>query len=276
MIYEHVDYKLALKARFKEAREAKSALTLKSAATKVGVQPTYLSRCLNDESSHLSEDHLYSMARLLKMEPAETDYLLLLRQYATTQNRHRRERLFARIETERQGPLAKVDQQKWDAQTLLQETQYLFNPFCVLVHVALWSDDIRKNPRGLCSSLGISTDALKEILKTLHAREYIVVDDEDTFKVREVKDRRPHFGREHPLMRTHQATLKTALNSRLAQTSEEDKTSFLATFTLADEHIEKVRARFKEFLGDVEKISTEPTRNREHLYQMSFDLLKWL
>jgi uncharacterized protein (TIGR02147 family) len=279
-LFSHVDYKSALKQSFKEARTKKSALTLKSVAAKVGVQATYLSRCLNDEKSHLSEDHLYSMARLLKLAPGETDYLLLLRSYATTQDEHRRERIFSKIEAQRRKPLSHVEEQQWDPQDLREETSYLFNPICLIVHASLFIDEHKKNPRALCSAVGITVQNLKEILRLLAAREYIVLSEDDPFKVLEVKARSPHFGREHPLTRTHQATLKTALNSRLSQTSEEEKETFLATFTMDDERFEKVRQLFKDFLGSVQKISMDdpkgPRKPTEHVYQMSFDLLKWL
>jgi hypothetical protein len=197
-----------------------------------------------------------------------------LRSHATSQIAKRREALFEKIDSIRKKHLASADQVEWDPQRLQDEVAFLFSPLSSVVRVALFIKEYEKNPRALCSPLGISVSMLKEVLQILHSSEYIVLADDDPFKILEVKNRFPHFGREHPLTRAHQAISKTALLSRLSQTSEEEKESLLFTFTMDDAGFKKVRDEFKAFVAQVQKVAT--ASKHKNLYQMSFDFVKWL
>lgn len=273
-VYAYTDYKSAIKETLREIRKVKASVTLKSVATRLSIQPTYLSRVLNDERSHLSEDQLFALGSIMKIMPDEVDYLLMLRSYATTQDDKRRETLFKRIEEIRRSRLAKTEKRDWDPQSLQNETAYLFNPLAGIVHVALFIKEIRMNPRSLCSPLGISAAKLKEILLVLQASEYIELADDDPFNVKEVKPRYPHFGREHALTRAHQVMAKTALLSRSSQTPEANKESFLATFTMTEEGFEKVREELKAFITRLQTIAS--SGKHDHVYQFSLDFLKVL
>ena len=151
---------------------------------------------------------------------------------------------------------------------------YLFTPLAIVVHVALFIKSYQKNPRLLCPQLGISDVALKNILQILDASDYVVLADDDPFKVLEVKSKYPHFGREHPLMRAHQTTLKTMLQSRLNQTAESEKESFLVTFSMDEAGFKKVSEEFRKFVSKVQSVSFDGKHT--NVYQLSFDFLKWI
>lgn len=278
-LYSCQNYREAIKGRLKDLQSKRSAsqksgLTLKKLADRVSVQYTYLSRCLASDRHHLSEDHVYSIGRHLDFLPEEIDFLLLLRNLETAQDSHRRARIFARLEELRQSRLAGTQSREFKPEDLRSEAAYLFSPLAIVVHVALFIKDYQKNPRLLCPMLGISAEKLKELLSILDKSDYVVLDDHDPFVVAEVKTKHPHFGREHPLMRAHQSTLKALQQSRLLQTSEPEKDSFLATFTMDDEGFQTVREAFKDFVAQVQKISSHS--KHKHVYQLSFDFLKWL
>lgn len=273
-VYDFTDYREAIRERVKQLKLTKKALTLRKLADRLSIQHTYLSRCLNGDKAHLSEDHLYCLGRNLDLLPSEIDYLTLLRSHACTTDTHRREVLFAKIEGVRKSRVARTEEKEFKYEDLQAEAAYLFTPLAVVVHVALFIKDFQKNPRALCTSLGISVDRLKEILRVLDQSDFIVLSDQDPFQVIEVKSKRPHFGREHPLMRAHQGSLKTQMHSRLQQTAESDKESFLATFSMDDSGFQRVRDEFKTFIGKIQDISTQG--KHEHLYQLGFDFLKWV
>jgi hypothetical protein len=273
-VYEFSDYKAAIRARVKALQKTKKTLTLRKLADRLSIQHTYFSRCLGNDRAQLSEDHLYSLGRYLDFLPEEIDYLLLLRSYASTADMHRRESLFARIEGIRKQRLVSSERAEFRFEDFQAEAAYLFTPMAMLIHVALFIKDFRINPRSLCPLLGITAERLKEILRVLDQSDYIQTSDEDPFRVIDVKSKYPHFGREHPLMRAHQSALKTQLLSRLQQTSESDKESFMVTFSMDQDGFERVRSEFKSFIGKVQQISSEG--QHKHVYQLSFDFLRWI
>jgi hypothetical protein len=149
----------------------------------------------------------------------------------------------------------------------------LLDPICVLVHVALFISKYKKDPLQLCSLLGISKEKLKHELQVLNNCTYIVLG-KSPFDVQSVSAKAPHFGREHALTRTHQAALKTALMTRLGQTSEESKESFIVTFTMDEKGFKAAKEEFGEFIKKIQTIYK--SARHERLYQLNFDLLEWL
>lgn len=273
LIYDFRDYKEALQQVLKKTKSRDPKITLRSLATKVRVQYTYLSRVLNSKQTHLSEDQLYALSATLQLFPEEIEFLFLLRSYQTTEIPNRREAIFAKIENIAQQKKARAVAVGDGSVGSNHDLHYLLNPICVIIHAALFIKDYQKNPRVLCAYLGISVADLREVLRVLDSAGYIDVDPTDAFKVLVVKSKRPHFTRTHPLMRAHQSLLKNAMNGRLAQTPEEVKESRMVTFTGDEKFFETLRKLFDEFMKNVHKCSTEG--KDAHLYQLNFDFLRW-
>ena len=68
--------------------------------------------------------------------------------------------------------------------------------------------------------------------------------------------------------------MKTLIPSRLQETPEKDKKSFIATFSMDEEAYKECVDKFEQFISDVQKISRK--YRVEGVYQLSFDLFKWL
>lgn len=176
-----------------------------------------------------------------------------------------------RIEQTRKEKILSVDSARQDNAKLKEEMSYLLNPYCMLVHAALFIEMFEKNPRRLMTPLGLSEAKLKELLLILEKNDFLELG-KDPFQIKDVKTRYPHYGPDHPLMRLHQQVVKTHLIQRLAATDEADKESFFVTFTGDDETFRKVKKRFREFLQDVQKLSFDG--DHRHVFQLSFDFAK--
>lgn len=236
------------------------------------MQATFLSKVLNDEKSHLNEDHLFKITQLLDLLPEETEYLFLLRSHAISDSKERKEFLNKKIEKWRKEKLLRVDTATVDHARLRDEMAYLFNPACMLVHAALMIPIYEKTPRRLMPLLGLNEAQLKECLVVLEKNEFLELG-KDPFIIKDVKVRFPHYGPDHPLMRLHQQVVKTHLVQRLRQTSEADKESFFVTFTGNATTFIEIKKRFREFIQDVQKIGFES--QAEEVFQLSFDLARW-
>ncbi|MBX3018728.1 MAG: DUF4423 domain-containing protein [Bdellovibrionaceae bacterium] len=272
VFYAHTCYKAALKETVKDLKKKRPTLTLAKIAERLPVQATFLSKALNDEKAHLNEDHLFKMGQMLELLPEEIDYLFLLRSQAVATSPERREFLQKRIEKTRKEKILSVDSENQSNARLAEEMSYLLNPYCMLVHVALFIEAYEKNPRKLMTPLGLTEAKLKEYLLTLEKNEFLVLG-KDPFQIKEVKTRYPHYGPDHPLMRLHQQVVKTHLIQRLGSTNEADKESFFVTFTGDDDTFQKVKKRFREFMQDVQKLSFDG--DSRHVFQMSFDFAKY-
>ncbi len=273
-IYNFIDYKEAIRGQVKYLRAKRPGLTMKELAAKAEIQHTYFSRCLNDEHTHLGEDQLFVIANHLDLLTEEVDFIMLLRSYATTHDNNRKQFLFKRIDDHQKRKLTSAEHKDAMGEAFVAEMNYLFNPLCVLIHVSLFIKAHQKNPRGLIAKLGITIEQLRETLQTLDKNEYIELAQTDPFSVLKVHQKFPHFGREHPLMRAHQAALKSIAQSRLAQTPESLKESLLFTFTMDQAGFEKVRDEIKSFVRRVQDTTFEA--KQEQMFQLSLDFFNWL
>src|SRR4051794_836980 len=81
-LYSETDYRQIIRKRVKQLNQTRKHLTLRKLASMIPVQNTYLSKSLNDPKTHLNEDHLFRICKLLEFFPQEIDYVFLLRAQA--------------------------------------------------------------------------------------------------------------------------------------------------------------------------------------------------
>lgn len=270
--YSFTDYKKLLKQRLNFIRKSTPALTWRAIAEKISIQATYLSKALNDGVTHLSDDHLFGICQILEFKPDETDFVLLLRALNTTQDRNREEYLTKKIQDLKKKRIISADFVDTQGSDLSHQMNYLLDPTTVLVHCALFIPKYKKDPLQLCSQLGIGQKRLRKSLEILHSCKYVVMG-ANPFEVIEVNSVSPHFSREHPLTRTHQTALKASLMSRLTQTAESAKESFIVIFTMDEQGFHRSKEAFAEFIKKVQSIAQSSRHDK--LYQLNFDLLEW-
>lgn len=272
-VYDESDYKQVIKKRVAELKKDGSGLSLRKVAQHVPMQYTFLSRVLNRDDAHLSEDQIYAIAELLEFYPDETEFLFLLRAIATTANEKRRRKLIARAESERQRHTMSAALQDGTRSEFNLGMNYLLDPTNLFVHLALEIPHYRKNPKSLTHALGISLQKLSATLQVLHKLGHLELGD-DPFTVRRMNQSHMHFGADHPLTRVHQSLLKTLAAAHLLRAPEEDKKSMQALFAADPHSFEAIKNEFDLFVRKAEKIATgAPSRA---IYQMSFDIFRWL
>lgn len=276
-IYGNQNYKEAIRQQLKEQQKKNRSLTLRKLADLIPVQYTYLSKVMNHDQFHLNEDHLFTICKALNLAAEETEYLLTLRSWSVTQDQERKSHLHGQLENKRREKKLNIKQKESDADQLATEMGYLLNPLCIVIHVAMSNQILRKNPQHLCAKLGISVKQLKEILKVLALNNLVELEG-DHITVKATKQLQFHLGRNHPLMRVHQNLLKTAVINRLSQTDEEEKYSFMVTFTSNRADFDKIKTEYQSFLKKVETIARKSQRPQDHqeVYHMNFDFFRWV
>ncbi len=273
-VYSFTDYKPLLKERLREARARKKNWTFKKIADHLGIQATYLSKVLNSDSHHLGEEDLWLACKTLDFFPEESEFILLLRAQAIAKKNERKNELGLRIETLRDQRKLTTEISRTDSSSFTNEMDYLLNPLGVVLYAALSVDALRENVRLVGNSLGLKTPQLKDLLRVLERNDLVVLDPTDSLNVLKVKARRTHFSKDHPLMRTYQHLFKTAIQSRLSTTPEEEKQCLMATFTMDQAGFEELKKEFQVFLKKAEHISKR-ARHKE-VYQLCFDMFRWI
>jgi uncharacterized protein (TIGR02147 family) len=276
-IYTLQNYKEILRLQLKEQQKKNHSLSLRKIASLISIQYTYLSKVMNHDEHHLNEDHLFSICKILSLPLQETEYVLNLRSWAMAQDSDRKKYLLGKLQNMRRDKKLNVSQKESDSQKLALEMSYLLNPLCIVVHVAASNPLLRKNIQQLCPKLGISLKQLKEILKILALNDLIELES-DQLTIQSSKQMQFHLGRNHPLMRVHQNLMKSSLLNRLSQTDEEQKQSFMVTFTSNQEAFESIKDEFQNFLKKVESIARKTERPQDHqqVYHMNFDFFRWI
>ncbi len=273
-VYNDDDYRNTLRMRVSEIQETQPGFTLKRLASKIPIQYTYLSKALNNPKVHLGEDDLFTVCEQLKFLPEERDFILLKRAFSAANNSDRKKYLRQTIESQLKKRRLNVEVQDFSSKNQAQEVQYLFDPLCMIVQVALDIEAVKKNPAVLCEKLGLTLTELKAILQKLVRNEMIELEEGSSLKVKRVLKSSLHYGQDHPFMRVHQSLMKIAMSSQLLRCAEEHKQSFAVTFTMDEPSFQKTKERFRAFLKEVELISTK-ARNTQ-VYQMNFDLFRWI
>lgn len=273
-VFELSDYKEILRLRLKELKPRRQSLTFKKVAEHLNLQSTYLSKVLNTDTHHLSEDDLFVTCKLLEFLAEETDYILLLRSYAVSQKADRKKSLLNTIDRLKSERKLNTETKPSSSSSITNEMEYLFNPHLLILHVALMSKTLRKDTRAIAQRLGLRAADTKQSLKTLERLNLIKIDPEDPYKVSHVETWRAHFHKDHPLMRVGQNLLRQMCQARLATTPEEEKHSMNFTFTMDEHGFAELKKEFNVFLKKAEQISMQ-SRHSE-VYQLNFDLFKWL
>lgn len=268
MIYRHDDYKEILLERIK-----KEDLSMKNLALQIGVQATYFSKFFHNESTNLNDDHLFQLCQILDFNQHEIDYIFHLKDHQTSSDQNRRDYLKRKIEQFRKEMKLNTKDVEAPVDQLEEEMKYLLDPLCILVHLALYIDQFKKNPQAIGHQMNITSQKLKTILGILLSNGFIEIG-EDLYDIKKVNNQRIHYGKNHPLMRVHQSILKTSINSQLLKTAEESKHSFLVTFNTDDHGFNQIKEEFQKFIKSVEGIAIKSKPNG--VYQLNFDLFKWL
>ncbi len=271
IVYKYDDYKKALKERVRYLKKQKPKYSLQYLANTLKIQYTFLSKVLNSPSHHLSEDQVFTAATALDFLEDEVEFLLCLRSFQSTQKSSRRDLLFRKISNIQRRHRLSTDMAEPSTEASAQEMKYLMDHQAVIVHTALSIKSILNHPQSLSTYLGIDLQRLTDILILLDQLGRIEFDAKE-FTVKKVLRPRLHIGKDHPLMRLHQLTMKIALNQMSFAKPEMKKENFFATLTTDQVGFEKIKVRIKSVLTEIQQLSFE--HSHQGVYQLNVDFVE--
>jgi hypothetical protein len=268
----NLDYRALLRRRIADLKAQGTRFKTKELAERIGVQYTFLSRALNQEGTHLNDDHLFELCNILEFFPEEIEFVLLLKQREQAQSKARIAHIDARIKDHQRSRVISAEKRDQTPMQSQPELLYLLDPLAVLVHASLKVDKLRNNPRMFCDILGIDIERLEGIFSILEQADFIERVPR-SLKIKSVKKSRLHFSTTHPLMRSHQVLLKTQSLAQLQRLREPHKHSLMASFCADESYFSDIKKMFDEFLSKAQKraIDSKP----ERVYQLNFDFFHW-
>lgn len=271
LIYDHLDYKLVLKERIKDLKKTKAKFSLQFLANTLEIQYTFLSKVLNSEQHQLSEDQIFAAGYTLEFLDDEVEYLLLLRSHQATQNKIRKSFLYQKISALQKRHGLSLKTVEATSSQVLHDIRYLMDYQALVIHAALSIKSIQKNPNSLASFMGLTLSRVKDILLLLDQMGRIEYDPQKN-EIKKLNHPRMHFGKDHPLTRLHQLTMKTSLNQLSFSVPEEKKENLFITFTTDTEGFEKIKKQIKSFTTEIQKTTFDHKHNG--VYQMNLDCVE--
>jgi len=265
------DYKEAIHAKLAEKKRLLgNRFTYEKLARRIGVQQTYLSRVLGPNGPHLSEDQLYRIASDLGFGHDERRFLQLLLERDRSEIPERLREL-----TEEIDRLART-RQRSEAYLSVETTpnssellEYFLNPDVPLAHMFLTVKRFRDNVPQIASKLGITDDALNNILATLERQGMVALVDGSY----EVKLDQTHLSADSALFGPYRAMQHMRAMERFQKLPLDRTYNFTVVFSATEAARLQIKTEFLEFLKKVENIVQNAPD--EDVFQMSFDLFDW-
>lgn len=269
--YDHLDYKHFLKANLREKKtKISSRYTYECMAKACRIQTTYLSRVLNSGKAHLSEDQLFQACNFLGLSVDERRYMEILRSYAKSDVRERKEELMVKIQSVRARE--NKSERHLTADTMMSTadlSDYYLDPNVMLVHIFLATPKFQADPRRICAKLDISEDYLMSVLSKLERMKLISLTDGHYVLVKE----NTHLSVDSPLYRPFRFMQRFKTIERVQKLPKERTYNFSVVFSATEAIRQEIRSRFLTFLKETELAVTNSSE--EEVYQMNFDIFDW-
>lgn len=269
--YTYDNYKTLLRDTLTQKKaKVSSRFTYERLASACGIQKTYLSRVLNSEEAHLSEDQLHSACDFLGFSREERLFTQLLRSHDKSQHAARRQELLAEIRENRAKH--RRSESHLEAERLtpaIDVSSYHLDPRVMLVHIFLAVERFRANPRSICPHLGISEDMLTSILSKLERMGFIALGKSGY----RLTKQSTHLSVESPLYAPFRFMQRFSAMERMQKLPPDRTYNFTAVFSASESVREFIHSRFLTLLQEIEKAAS--TSKDEEVYQLSFDLFDW-
>lgn len=270
-IYEFSNYKSFLKEYIEVRKSIGSPLTYQEIASKLRIQKSYLSKVLNGDAN-LNRDQAFLLAEYINLKPDELIFLNLLIDYERSgleENRAYLSKQIKNIQNEKTQSVDYLEKQVSNLSSneiqeyyLLAETQ--------LIHLSLSISKYQRDPRSLINDLRINEQTLNSSIDLLERLNFIEIKN----KIIKLKKSNLHLSPNSPFFYQWQTQFKQKSIEWNKSLNPEDKYNFIASFTGEAKDKENIRIEFMKFLKKVEKIVSKSKSNE--LYQLNFDLFKWL
>lgn len=270
-VFKYQDYKQFLREGLHEKKtQVSSRFTYERMAKACGIQKTYLSRVLNSDDTHLSEEQLFLCATFLGLAKEERQYLQLLRSHQRANVASFKEELRAEIERER--ALRERSEPYLKAETFAPAqdiSPFYLDPHVMLVHIFLSVERFRKDVKTIGLQLHLTENYLAEILTKLEQMKLIELTGDGYVLLKS----NTHLPVDSPLYYPYRFMQRIKSLERIQKLPKEQTYNYSVVFSADEAARQEIKRKFLEFLSAVETIAKGA--KEAEVYQMNFDLFDW-
>jgi len=270
-VYELNSYQELIDSYILEQKSLGNKITYQSLSVQLRIQKSYLSKVMNRNAS-LNRDQGFLLSKAMRLSRDETDFLFLLIDLDRCGISEYKAELIEKI---KKIQLRNTQSDKYLNKSLnlidsnLAQEYYLL-PEIQLVHLSLSIPEYQKDFLKLKTDLGISSEIFSYILETLEKLKLV---SKQNSEIKLLKSNL-HLKNDSPFFHQWRTGFLLKSLEKTKSLAAKDKYNFIASFTCDDESKELIRLEYMKFLNKVEKyVSKAPSKG---LYQMNFDLFKWL
>lgn len=270
-VFNQLNYKDFIRDSLREKKRRVSAsFTYDRMAKACGIQKTYLSRVLNSDDAHLSEEQLFLAARYLGLSGDERFYLQLLRAHQKASTDAYKQELRAQIDTIRSA------NDRSERHLLAEKTvptsdlsPYYLDPNVMLVHIFLAVARFKKDIRAMARQLNLSEEYVSDILTKLEQMKLIQLADDGYALLKDST----HLPIDSPLYYPYRFMQRVKSLDRIQKLPREKTYNFSVVFSADEDARKAIKAKFLEFLEHIETLAT--SASDQEVYQINFDLFDW-
>ncbi len=273
-LYQHNDYRKALREILGEKKRTDSSVSFASYAEVIGVQKTFVSKVLGG-NAHLSEDQFYLTLEFLGLAEGESSYFRLLYDYARTGLHTRKKKIVAemrkRQEEQRQLKLhttamVETPEAKEDL------SEYYLDPMNLIVHAALAVPKYAANPNLLTTALQLSPEQLNTILERLKSIK--IIDYARLGSKVNILRYALHLDVKSLYCKPHQQLFRFKSADQIVKLNPESRFVYSLTFSAEHEIKGQIQEMYLDLMKKVEKLLDNSPQGEE-VYQINFDLFPW-
>lgn len=269
-IYTYNDYKTLARDLTNDLRQKYGQrYTFEKMANACGIQKTYLSRVLNGKGN-LSADQLYSACEYLGLSPVEADFVDCMREFQTSTNSKRRERLKKKMDSIRSSRLKTEAAVKLSTVHDSEKTWEYYSDFNLhLTHLLLTISEYAQSSEKISNILKILPNELEKKIRKLENWGLVIRKGSKL----EVKSFNQHLPENSAVFKTFAVSQRLKTIEKLNREKEENDYFFSALISADTGFQTKLRKQILSLLEEARK-QTEKSEP-EHVYQLNIDFFAW-
>lgn len=270
-IYRFDSFREVIRNAVESKQRLDRSFNFQKLAQAMGIQKSYLSQVLAGRAE-INLDQAYLFCQQLELNEEQSQYFNLLVEHSRTGLAERKQVLLSKIKSIQEQKLATEQHLKVTPSHASEGdmTDYYLDAYNQLVHVCLSRAAFRKDPMKLAEGLGLHKDRLGEILAELQRLDMIRLE-KTGFTVQR---KNLHLPKESKVFKAWRAQLRAMALQKSLQSPAEDSYNFSVIVSCTEKVRRQLHEGFLEFLSRAQKLVNES--EADHVYQMNFDLLKWI
>lgn len=270
-VFDYGDYRDLILHFLEQKKLIDTKLTHQDFARECQLQKGYLSRVFKKERD-LSRDQLYLATEFLKLSKIHREFLFLLHDYNRSGLHARRHKIEVEIFEYKKKYSATEHHIKTDKVLESEENpefkEFFLNPEFQLLHIFLLVPRFRQN-LGLLAKC-FEARVLNRGLEILQILEIIkIVDNRIDLNANKFL----HLPATHSIYQTFRILTRLKALAKIQNNHDQGNYGFSAFFAGDLKIRDRTREKFLKFLAEVQQDSVES--EKEDVYQITFDILKW-